>query len=169
MALRGYSHRSPVRLRRLPGRWPEEWIDLPGGQLKLLAEKYVHREPGRIPLPRNVQELWAQHKYSVMARDPARYREIGRRLSVERHRPDRNELALELTGLLRLPPPPGRLRDALQHMWGYVADRHPRRSRAGSWSPGRLLRETQRLSLECEQSYLLASTALSELEPWIDG
>lgn len=76
MAFRGYRDRSPVRLRKAPGRWPETFIDAPGEQFARLAEKYAAKEPGRIRLPRSTHELWAQHKYSLLARDQAAYRAL---------------------------------------------------------------------------------------------
>lgn len=69
MELRGYQHRSPVRARGLRV-WPEAFLSTPGAQPTLLGQKYCHRAPGRIPLPCTLQQLWAQHKYSVLSRDP---------------------------------------------------------------------------------------------------
>ncbi len=67
MNLRGYVDRTPVLLKTQRQKWPEVFVDLPVTQLSILAEKYKDKEQGRIPLPKNVQQLWAQHKYSVMA------------------------------------------------------------------------------------------------------
>jgi hypothetical protein len=69
MTLRGYKDQSPVLLRSKPGTWPEIYIDEPAQQISILKKKYQHLESGRIPLPNNAQTFWAQHKYSVMARD----------------------------------------------------------------------------------------------------
>jgi hypothetical protein len=66
MNLRGYVDMSPVLLKTQRQKWPEVFVDLPATQLSILAEKYKEKEQGRIPLPKNVQQLWAQHKYSVM-------------------------------------------------------------------------------------------------------
>ena len=70
--------RTPVLLKTQRQKWPEVFVDPPVTQLSILAEKYKDKEQGRIPLPKNVQQLWAQHKYSVMARDAAEYKRIGR-------------------------------------------------------------------------------------------
>ena len=48
---------------------PAVFVDAPGEQFAILERKYRGREPGRIPLPRSSHELWAQHKFSVLARD----------------------------------------------------------------------------------------------------
>jgi len=161
MTLRGYRHRSPAPHRGPWGRWPSGFLDAPGGQFVLLAEKYRDREPGRIPLPKSLPQLWAQHKYSVMARDPARYRAIGRRVATSRRRSDLGPLALELVELLREPTTKGRLVNAVAHLWGYVsadAERAPELD-----DPAEALTEIARLAAERDVQYLLHSTALSDL------
>jgi len=168
MALRGFIDKTPLRLRANAGVWPEEYIDAPSRQFDLLAEKYRHKAAGRIPLPANSQVLWAQHKYSVLARDPQRYRDIGHRVAGMQRCDGFGELALELTELLRTRPEPGQAMNALQHMWGYVSDYVPDAKRdPASMSPLSLLAEVQRLAMRHRQSYLLASTALSDLAAWL--
>ncbi|MEM7231537.1 MAG: DUF1722 domain-containing protein [Planctomycetota bacterium] len=121
-------------------------------------------DAGRIPVPRNSQELWAQHKYSVMARDPNVYREIGRRLA---NTPDSEEAFRELHSklltTLRTTPPEGRLRNAVQHMWGYVSEAVDSKPTETS----ELLAATARAALDRSEPYLLHSTALSELAPYL--
>ena len=165
MTLRGYRHHSPVVHRGRRGRWPETFVDTPAEQFRILARKYVDREPGRIPLPTRTQQLWAQHKYSVLARDPTLYREIGLHVAPLKGRAGFDELASELVDLLRRQPTRGRLRNAVEHMWGYVAD--------GGAAPevlGELFEETQTRVVDREVTYLLHSTALSDLAAWnVDG
>lgn len=167
MALRGFTDRSPVALADGEGRWPAVYLDEPAAQYQRLEEKYRDKEQGRIPLPGNSQQLWAQHKYSVLARDPELYRELGRDLARPGAR-DFAELARLLTETLRLPPGPGGLQNAVQHMWGYVSDQAAdgKPPDFAAWSPAALLRETQKRSLAGQVAYLLASTALSELAAW---
>ena len=74
----------------------------PGEQFALLRGKYEGREAGRIPLPGNAQQLWAQHKYSVMARDVQLYREVGRALASPESPPDK--VFAELAALLAADP-----------------------------------------------------------------
>lgn len=168
MALRGFCEQTPVRLRTARGHWPNEFLDTPAGQYLLLANKYRHRPCGRIPLPRTSQELWAQHKYSVMARDPQRYRLLGRRVAGLQRRQGFDDLAMELTEALRLAPSAGRLHNALQHMWGHVAEHAPFGRRAfNRSSPRRRLTVIQRLAVLHREPYLLSSTALSELSAWL--
>jgi len=169
MALRGYRDQTPVVWAEAPGSWPQGFVDAPDRQFRLLAEKYRHREPGRIPLPTSVQQLWSQHKYSVLARDPNRYRQIGIELAGNHDQAAFGRLANELTGLLRQAPGPGGIRNALQHMWGHVAARGENRSIADPANDTLLplLHEIRRRALAAEEPYLLASTALGELEAWL--
>lgn len=166
MALRGYVDRTPVAMRSGRGLWPDTYVDAPYDQLLILAGKYRDKEPGRIPLPRSPQQYWSHHKYSVMARDVAAYRALGREVAGLPARVEFAALADAVTALLRRAPSPGGLRNALQHMWGHVAER-PAGGDVGSWSPRRLLAETRRLALAKREPYLLASTALGELAAWL--
>lgn len=168
MWLRGYHDRTPVLTKANQGVWPESYIDEPYRQFEILASKYMDKEPGRIPLPKNAQHLWSHHKYSVLARDPNLYREFGRRVSRMKPGQDFSALATTFTELLRTPPSPGGLRNALQHMWGHVSD-DPSvgKGEVGTWSPSRLLEETKEIALARAEPYLTASTALSELKVWI--
>jgi hypothetical protein len=166
MALRGYRDASPVRLRSGRGAWPEAYVDAPFRQFGILGEKYRERESGRIPLPVNAQQLWAQHKYSVMARDGALYSRLGREVAATGPRDDFSGLALTLVECLRRQPSDGGIRNALQHMWGYVSN-----GSAGveSWPLRRLLGEVRRCAMADDSSYLVSSTALGELEAWLPG
>ena len=78
MSLRGYVDRTPIRVIMSRAKWPGVFVTEPADQITLLRAKYVGKEKGRIPLPRSAQELWAHHKYSVMARSPESYRTMGR-------------------------------------------------------------------------------------------
>ena len=80
MTLRGYTDRSPVLTRSRKNRWPGVYIDAPLQQFHILAPKYEGREPGRIPLPESAEDVWRQHKYSVLARNPSLYKSIGRQV-----------------------------------------------------------------------------------------
>jgi hypothetical protein len=169
MRLRGYLDRTPLvrdRGRRL--RWPLSFVTEPVDQFRLLTVKYGGITAGRIPLPKTTQELWAQHKYSVLARDPDYYRELGRRIARCRGRTALAATADELVAILRQTPPPGRLANAVEHMWGYVA-RHATavERRAAHRSSSALFGATQALATRHAEPYLLASTALSELAVYL--
>lgn len=170
MRLRGYCDRTPlVRTRRERLRWPPLFVTVPGEQFALLDSKYASVRSGRISLPRNAQDLWAQHKYSVLARDPERYREIGRELARTRAQAAFAELAAELTAILRRAPARGPLRTAVEHMWGHVSSHASRSQRdAASRSVRARLAATQGLASRVREPYLLASTALSELAVYTD-
>jgi len=167
MNLRGYVDRSPVLLRSKPEVWPENYIDSPANQIMLLRKKYKTLEYGRIPLPRNAQQLWAQHKYSVMARDISAYKELGKWVTSKSGSKELSDVALEVTMLLRKPPEPRLIENTLLHMWGYVSKCASTSGKElGSLSMKALLSKIQQLSLANNVKYLTESTSLSELDAW---
>jgi uncharacterized protein YbgA (DUF1722 family) len=168
MALRGFNEKTPVTTESNQGSWPEEYLDAPHVQFALLAEKYKEKEQGRIPLPRNAQQLWSQHKYSVMARDVNLYKKIGREVANTSSSEDFSALSALLTAVLRTAPAAGGIRNALQHIWGYVSDHVPQAERKTiDRSLNKLLQSVQQGAVRKQEPYLLASTALSELGIWI--
>lgn len=168
MSLRGFCDSTPVLTRANKGLWPDTCIDEPGRQFKILELKYNKAEAGRIALPQNAQQLWSQHKYSVLARDTGLYKKIGRDVAGKQPCHDFSELAKLLTELLRTPPSAGGIRNALQHMWGHVSVYAAKPiSDFEHWSLKKSLAETQRLALTNEETYLVSSTALSDLGAWI--
>jgi hypothetical protein len=165
MELRGYRHRSPLHEVAGPEDWPAEYVDSPGEQLALLRRKYREREAGRIPLPRNRMQLWAAHKYSVLARDQAAYRALGRRIAARAPGTELDALAAGLVDVLRRPPRAGDLRNALEHMWGHVSEAVERpRSELGT--PRDLLGQIVAANARRPDRYLEQSTALSDLAAW---
>jgi hypothetical protein len=164
MRLRGYTDRTPLSPHPRPVRWPRVFVTSPGDQFALLRQKYRDVESGRIPLPVNPQQLWAQHKYSVMARDPARYLTIGRQVARMKRGAAIGPLSLELVEILRQPPSARRLVNALEHMWGHVADAATAADRAAAASSAaRLLETISGLAAREDNAYLWQSTALAEL------
>jgi uncharacterized protein YbgA (DUF1722 family) len=104
-----------------------------------------------------------------MARDPAAYRSLGRRVARMR-RGELSELAEELVLLLRRSPPGPRRGNALEHMWGHVAgSASAEERRSARASPAALLEAVRELALRTRERYLLASTALGELAGLGDG
>ncbi len=164
MALRGYQHHSPLAHATGELRWPEAYIDAPHRQFELLRGKYADGRSGRMPLPADTQVLWAQHKYSVMAREPALYGEIGPAVAHGAFRHDMEGLSLLLVQTLRQQPDAGRLYNALQHMWGHVG----RDAEAPAPADARgLLAAIRREAMRQHNTYLLHATALSELGIWL--
>lgn len=167
MQLRGYTDRSPVSLRANANTWPETFIDPPAAQLQILGQKYQYIEQGRIPLPQNTQQLWAQHKYSVMARDIVAYQDIGKRLAPSKGKHAIDTLAMELITLLQQPPQPHLIHNALLHMWGYVSDYSVvAKQKVVELPATQLLQTIQQLAVVHNVRYLRESTALSELGAW---
>lgn len=168
MTLRGFNHYSPVSMRANKGIWPLGFIDPPAAQFSILKKKYENSEQGRIALPTSAQQLWAQHKYSVLARDEALYKTIGRRVSGMKPNADFRSLADELIEILRVAPGKGGVRNALYHMWGYVSGMYEGDATAiETWSSRRLLNEIRELSKRGRVEYILSSTALGELGVWV--
>jgi len=168
MSLRGFTDRTSVVTWAKKGMWPETYIDEPFRQFQILGSKYQDKKQGRIPLPRNAQQLWRHHKYSVLARDVNLYKKLGKGVCGMKPHHDFSELAKLVTELLRKPPSIGGLRNALQHMWGHVSDcPNTLKGEVKSWSLSRFLKEIQRRSMQNEEPCLTSSTALSELTVWI--
>jgi len=160
MTLRGYGHYTPMEDAK--GETGQEvYVDIPSRQFDILRGKYSGREQGRIVLPVNCQQLWAQHKYSVLARDPEYYRQLGSLVSKNDQEKLFNRLSREFVELLVVPPPHGRLLNAVQHMWGYVSPF------VSLPEPGtdlqRMMDTIRRVSFTHKIDYLLQSTALSDL------
>jgi hypothetical protein len=168
MALRGFTDQSPVATRSNKYQWPKTYIDEPRQQFRILQDKYTDKEAGRIPLPKTAQQLWRQHKYSVLARNHKLYKKLGTEVATMQPGADFTALARLLSEEIRKPPLAGGLRNAVQHMWGYVADcAGPASDDIESWSLARLLKETQRRACENNERYLIESTALGELAAWL--
>jgi hypothetical protein len=168
MRLRGYSDRTPVARERGRVRWPATFVTEPAAQFALLKSKHGGRGAGRIPLPHTAQELWAQHKFSVLARDQAAYRALGRRVSAMRTPAAFASLADDLVRLLRASPPRGELANAVEHMWGFVSRHASAGERRGALaSPAAMFLKTCELAVRTGQPYLLASTALADLAPFV--
>ena len=167
MSLRGFTDKSPVTMRTNKGVWPKTYIDEPFRQFQILESKYRNKEQGRISLPKNAQQLWSQHKYSVLARDVNTYRKLGKDVSAMKACQDFSKLAKVTAELLRKAPSVGGIRNALQHMWGHVNMEADKGRNISSGLPFKLLQEIQQRALDKNASYLLQSTALSELKAWI--
>lgn len=165
MALRGYQHHSPVggsgRVR-----WPETFVDAPAAQFAILTRKYEQRAPGRIPLPRTVQQLWAQHRYSIWARDTALVQEVERRLAELELAPTLEQLAAQLVPVLRRRPPQPQLWRALQDMWGELGRAEMAPASSDS-HPSTLLETIRQVAVRHQVVPLLESTALSDLAVWM--
>lgn len=170
MRLRGYVDHTPVGAASRSLRWPDTYVTEPGDQISLLRKKYVGKASGRIPLPRRTSDLWAHHKYSVLARDPDEYRRIGRWAASKAAALHERALAKELVEILRVPPSKGRLSNALEHMWGYVTkEATAEEARSSTESPARLLKMVVQIASRLQEPYLMNSTALSELEAFLSA
>lgn len=165
MSLRGYYvDRTPLVSEEVDAAWPSVFIDPPGDQIEILRSKYADKEGGRIPLPADAQQLWAQHKYSVMARSPEESGRIGRDLAALGSKAAMGDLAADLVQILREKPSEGRLENAVEHMWGHVR-KHATADEVTQAGTGvaEMLGLTQQLAMSKRERYLVESTALSDL------
>ncbi len=163
MALRGYQHYSPVGQSALRP-WPDVYLDAPGAQFAILRHRYRDKEGGRIPLPETTPQLWAQHRYSVLARDPDFVQQIEQQLAHGARALNFGALAAELVTRLRQPPAGEQLLMALAQMRREGSDEES--------SPGGELSDALAICtdiLRMAQSHrsILESTALSDLTFWL--
>ncbi len=147
---------------------PEIKADDIYSEIKHFRDKYRKSTGGRLRIPRNTQELWAEHKYSIMARDYNLYKSIGIRVGKNKTPFFFDELLYLLSKELRTIPAKKSLYNALQHMWGYIS-KYSRieKSLVNSLSLDELFYEIQKCTWLCQQEYLMQQTALSELEIWV--
>ena len=143
--------------------WPPTDRDMLQAQLTEIRSRAEKGFKGRIRLPKNEHELWASYKYSLLARNRQAYESFGRRVAARTV--NLMDLWLALENASRIAPPEGGIRNALQHMWGYV-------SGFSSLSPQTddldgLAQEVQLLACQHQVSYLINSTALGELRAWL--
>jgi hypothetical protein len=166
MRLRGYGHYTPME-ETGGSDIQNNYVDPPFRQFGILSEKYREKENGRIPLPANSQQLWAQHKYSILARDPEYYKSIGPQTAKDKSWELFERLSLEFVEKLSTAPEHGRLINGLQHMWGYISSFAPTPQPPEDLEI--MLEIIRSLSVKHDVAYLLHSTALSELMVYIRG
>lgn len=170
MSLRGYVDRTPLILEESDAVWPAVFVDPPGDQIRILRSKYAGKQGGRIPLPADAQQLWAQHKYSVMARSPEESGRTGRALAALGSKAAMGDLAADLVQILREEPGEGRLVNAVEHMWGHVRKHAtPEEVTLAGAGVAEMLRLTRRLAMDRSERYLVESTALSDLAVFVTG
>jgi uncharacterized protein YbgA (DUF1722 family) len=102
-----------------------------------------------------------------MARDISAYQSMGRWVTTKQGAKEIEKVALELYALLRQPPSPRLIENTLLHMWGYVSRYAPLSGKElDAMSTNKLLGRIQQLALAHDVSYLVASTAIGELNAW---
>ena len=144
-----------------------ESVNTPAKQFEFRKKTPTLENDFRIPLPKNHQQLWAQHKYSILARDVKLYRALGPKVALMKTSDEFSNLANQLTLLLRSRPDTGGIRNALLHMWGYVSDGTGPKPGISRWSLQELNQEIQARVASIGETYLLHSTALTELQTWL--
>ncbi|WP_097462029.1 DUF1722 domain-containing protein [Mangrovitalea sediminis] len=163
MRLRGQATPEPLALTAESVIWPTQGATPLEEQVARVGERARNGRPGRIRLPRNDHELWASYKYTVLARNHQAYLRFGQRIAARAIPYDR--LWQEMVNVSHVAPTPGAVRNAVQHMWGYVSNFSSVNPQIDSLRE--LLSEIQRLAAAHNVSYLLNSTALGELMVWV--
>lgn len=160
MKIRGYKHHSPIDIEKAPA-FPIDMVDSYEEQIKLLKKKYKAKTQGRIPLPKHAQEMWAHHKFSVMARDITIYENIGKALT-DKSEIKKLEHYAQLFYEMLLSPPrnDGMVRNAVEHMWGYVSKYNESNMPSDTKE---LLLKIAELAFKNSVTYITNSTAISDL------
>ena len=168
MKIRGFNHYSPIFSDINIFKWPKEYLVSPRKQFDILKEKYKMKDRGRIPIPISAQNLWAHHKYSIMARDYNEYKRIGRYLSNVRPNNDSKRFYIELIELMRNVPRSKGILNAIEHMWGYISDEEVNKKiKIDSLDLSIILDEIKKIAYRKNEKYIIESTALSDLYVWI--
>lgn len=122
MKLRGFNHASPLALCSDLDQNKLSFVDQPAEQIAILHGKYFLRnQAGRIPLPKNVYELWAHHKYSAMARGYEQYKNVRSfiRSKGSCSFEEAGSLPEQIIKLMDLPVTIPALGNVVDHLWGY--------------------------------------------------
>ncbi len=121
----------------------------------------------RIPIPKNAQQLWSHHKYSIMARDVNLYKEIGKEVADNKSQEYFEKLCLLLSRKLTEKPAKKAILNSLQHMWGYISDWSDiKKSEVVKLSLKEFFEQIQRCVELSNQEYLMQQTATVELGTW---
>lgn len=167
MRLRGYRHQSPLEVDG-PSEWPGRFVDSPGDQFAILREKYVGKEQGRIALPETAADMLAQHRYSVLARDPALLRETQGALGTFGGDGGFHDVALLMVVVLRTRPNEKCVDQVLRSILSSVSQVPEDEMHA---SPGDLLARLKHMLREAdgrESARLFQSTVVPDLDMWLD-
>ncbi|WP_165856212.1 DUF1722 domain-containing protein [Marinobacter sp. JSM 1782161] len=163
MSLRGQAVPGVVKVSGEAIIWPPLQAPALAEEILFIQTRGELGRKGRIRLPRNDHELWASYKYSLLARNRQAYHSFGRQVAARSAPMER--LWLALVNAARIAPPEGGIRNALQHMWGYVSDYSALSPQVDNLDA--LAGDVQQLAMQHEVSYLLNSTALGELRAWL--
>ncbi len=138
----------------------------PFKQFEMLKSRYKNRNLARVLVPKNAQQLWANHKYSIMARDVNLYRAIGKSVASNNDMKNFKNLSKVFIEKLRQKPKAGGITNTLHHMWGYISNILS--LNINELSSKELFYEILKCVMKSNQNYLIKQTAISELELWIN-
>ncbi len=156
------------KISKTENQFSEELIENSLKQFEELKECYKNETNSRLKIPKNIQTLWMQHKYSIMARSVSLYKEIGRFISKNNKAEHFEQVYSILINELLKRPKLNSIFNVLQHMWGYISDfSSVKKSEVSKLDLYSLFIEIQKSTLKANEKYLMQQTALSELEIWI--
>ena len=158
MKFRGYKHHSPLLLEAGTEKWPN-YLDKPALQIELLREKYISKEPGRIPLPHTLQELWEHHRFSVMARDIGKYRLNEKKLPNFAF----DDFLEEINEIIRRKPGQSDLESAIEEIRRTLGLKSN-----SNFDLKENFQEIQKRAKKEENIKLLHTTALTEFSIWLN-
>lgn len=172
MALRSMGHHSPVPKDMLQdSSASKSYVDMPAEQFAILTQKYKTLSVmGRIPLPHRGSQFWSHHKYSVMARGYAYYKEIQAYMGQKKDMLifDESELIHRILSLLEEPFAKKELTNLMEHLWGYLKNQANAVERDLfrkylAENPLSLLDYLYGLAAKYRQPYLLSCTVFADL------
>ncbi|KZE37293.1 hypothetical protein AV656_12045 [Bhargavaea cecembensis] len=119
---------------------------------------------------RLMEQLWSREKYRVMYHSQAHYDRIRETL---KENPALSDIETLIGEAVRIPPTPGSVRNAVQHMWGYFkkeADDSEKQeylrlvegASSGTIREKELLQFLGELAVKYSAEYLLNSTILKQ-------
>ncbi|UNC90732.1 pyrimidine dimer DNA glycosylase/endonuclease V [Candidatus Contubernalis alkaliaceticus] len=170
MLLRGFGHKSPCSRECLSGTGELSYVDPPVVQIKILREKYLKRkQQGRIPLPKNIYDLWKHYKYSIMARGYGYHEELQSHIkkSANLSIAGENNLIVKIISIMERPVTENALEKAVNHLWEHLIDDLPPQEReeysSGQGDKNQLLSCIFQLAKKYQKNDFLYSTIFSDL------
>lgn len=120
----------------------------------------------RISSPLNLQQIWAQHKYSVLARDHLFYKQTGSFLSGKKGLEGYKSFLEKVSDIILQRPNKGSLFNSVLHMWGYLPVGIKENINPSKKNMHMCMKIIADFSLSEKCLYLKNSTALSDFYYW---
>ncbi|PID27730.1 MAG: hypothetical protein CSB55_08040 [Candidatus Cloacimonadota bacterium] len=152
-----------------PEKYPTEYYENAYKQFDLLKIRYKGKSDARISVPETLQELWRQHKYSIMARNISLYKKTGHFVAEHNDLKYFSDIYAFLAVEMQKKPSKNAVLNVLQHMWGYISNAsNLKKSEVPGLDLFSFFKEIQHCVKLSGQKYLYEQIALSELGIWIN-